>query len=230
MRLWWLVALLVAAGCGSGRAASFDCRRAAGVVERAVCADPKLSALDERALAAYTAAAAALGVGEAPDYRDPVAGLLLAGNRDWGAARDRCGAANCLLELYLRRIGVLGFRPDAQAPTRLDGLIGRYGTIVEPARELVVMRGGADSVLVRATVGVGEAGCSFNGIGRSDGRGGLLVTHVDFDATQAGDHAIRLAPTRLGLGLSHAVKGDDVSARFCGGGGSLEQPFPRRTE
>ncbi len=231
MRRLFVLAAMLAIGAPAAHAASFDCKRAATVVERAVCADPRLSALDEREVAAYTAAAAALTIGETPDDRDPVSGLLLLGHQDWSAARDRCGAATaCLLSQYQRRIAVLGFHPDPQAATRLDGWVGRYGTSIDPPREMVIMHATGDSVLVGIIVGSGDGSCSFNGIGRPDGRGGLLVTHKDFDTTKSGDHAIRVSPTRLGLGTEHASRADDVSARFCTAGGSLQQPFPKRSE
>jgi uncharacterized protein len=43
------LALLLSVGVGSvGQAASFDCNKAATETEIAICADPELSALDER--------------------------------------------------------------------------------------------------------------------------------------------------------------------------------------
>lgn len=228
MRLLLLLAIL-AVFPQAARAASFDCQRAETVVEKTICGDAKLSALDDREVAAYAAAATTLDIGDTPDFRDPVADLLSQGHKAWTAERDRCGAAaNCLLAQYLRRLAVLEFRPDARAATPLDRLIGRYGTSILPERELVVMRGTADSVLVHVAVGSGAAACSFNGIGRLAGAGRLLVTHKDFDGSRQGDSAVGLAPTRLGLEVTSAKRGDDVSAKFCGPGGALEQPFPRR--
>lgn len=48
-----MFALLSLAGIATARAASFDCAKARAGVEKAVCADPKLSEYDERIAAAY---------------------------------------------------------------------------------------------------------------------------------------------------------------------------------
>ena len=218
--------VLLCIGSSAG-AASFDCKRAATVTERAICADPALSALDERAVAAYAAAIDALGISD--DERDPVGDLLLKGHVQWNAVRNQCGAATpCLLGHYLRRIAVLEFKPDPQAPSPLDPIIGRYGIGVEPTRELVVMAAPGGLALVRVTVTSTDWNCAFNGIGRLDKTGALRVVRADFDNTTQGEHALILTPTRLGFAVRHADAKDGVSARFCGAGGSLEHPFPRR--
>jgi hypothetical protein len=69
--------------------------------------------------------------------------------------------------------------------------------------------------------------CDFAGVGRLDGAGRLRVTRPDFDGTAQGPHTVILTPTRIGLALSNADKADDVSAKVCGDGGSLDQPYPR---
>lgn len=225
MRFAVLFVLLCASS--SAGAASFDCKRVATVTERTICAEPALSSLDERAVAAYTAAIDALGISD--DERDPVGDLLLKGHGQWNAARNRCAAAStCLLQQYLRRIAVLEFKPDSQAPSPLDPITGRYGTTIEPVRELVIMAAPGGLSLVRVTVTSADWNCAFNGIGRPDKAGALRVVRADFDKTTQGDHALILTPTRLGLTIRHADPKDDVSARFCGAGGSLEHPFPRR--
>jgi uncharacterized protein len=223
--LAFLFALMV---CHAAAAASFDCKKAATSVERAICSDAALSTLDERAVAAYAAASEALGIGE--DDKDPMGELFLRSHTEWTAARNRCGAAtNCLLAQYLRRVGVLGFKPDPQAASPLDPFVGSFGIGVEPVRDLVVMRGPGDVALVRVTVKSADWSCDFRGVGRLDKAGGLRVVRADYDGTQQGEHAVVLTPTRLGLALKQADPKDDVSARFCGAGGSLEQPFPRRS-
>lgn len=235
MRLLVLLAVLLAApilplAAPVARAASFDCTKAATVTEHAICADPALSALDDRAFAAFTDTSQALGLANA-DFNNPMANLLLAGHQDWTAARDRCGAVHsCLLQQYLRRLAVLSFHPDPQAPSPLDAFVGSFGTPVDPERDLLVMRAPGNVVLVHVTVNAADWSCDFSGIGRLDRSGGLLVQRPDFDGTAQGVHAILLTPTSWGVTLSHASKDDDVSARFCGAGGSLEQPFPRRQD
>lgn len=211
---------------GGAEAASFDCAKAMNAIERSICAEPALSQLDERAVAAYSDAVETLGLAEDDD---PQADLLLKGHQEWSAARSRCGAVpNCLLQQYLRRLAVLGYKPDPQAAGPLDGLVGRYGTPVEPARELVIMAAPGNVVLVNLRVTSADWSCSFTGIGRSDGAGGLKVVRNEAKGPNQGARSLILSPTRLGLGARHADPGDDVSARYCGAGGSLAQPFPRR--
>jgi uncharacterized protein len=225
MRLAILLAALLAP-C-TAMAASFDCKGAATPTEHAICADPKLSALDERTFKAYTDAATTFGVSDAPDFRNPIADLLLRGHEAWSQARDHCGAdGSCLLAQYLRRIAVLTYHPDAQAHGPADSFIGRYAISVDPQRELVVMSAPGGAVLVHVSVHSLDWTCDFGGVGRLDG-GRLRVTRADFDGTMQGPHSIILTKTRLGLALSNADHADDVSAKFCGDGGSLDQPYPR---
>jgi uncharacterized protein len=225
MRVALLLALLCAAHPAA--AASFDCARPASATERAICGDAKLSALDERAVAAYTAAANTFGVADSTDFKNPIVDALLRGYQEWTAQRNRCGTdTNCLLTQYLRRIAVLTYHPDPQAASPLDSFIGRYAIAIDPARELVVMRGAGNTVLVHIGVNSADWSCDFAGIGRPDGSGKLRVVRTDFDGTMGGDHAVLLAPTRVGMGVANARAGDDVSARFCTGG-SLDQPYPR---
>ena len=219
--------LVVLLFCCDAQAASFDCARAATVVEKAICADKAVSSLDERAVAAYSDAVTTLGLSD--DERDPAANLLIKGHQDWTAARNRCGpATNCLLQQYLRRLAVLTYKPDSQAASPADPLVGRYGTAVDPTRELLIMTAPGGVTLVHIAVNAKEWNCSFTGIGRPDGAGGMRVVRTDFDGTSQGDHTILLVPTRLGLASKHADARDNVSAKFCGAGGSLEHPFPRR--
>jgi uncharacterized protein len=226
MRLAVSLALLFATHTAA--AASFDCTKPASPTERAICGDQKLSALDDRAVAAYTSAATTFGVADSADFKNPIVDLLLRGHQEWTAQRNRCGTdTSCLLSQYLRRITVLTYHPDPQAPSPVDAVIGRYAIAVNPARELVVMRAPGDAVLVHIGVRSADWTCDFAGIGRLDRGGKLRVVRADFDATMGGDHAVMLTPTRLGMAVGNARAGDDISARFCTGGGSLDQPYPR---
>lgn len=212
---------------GAAEAASFDCKRAATPVERTICADPALSQLDERTVGAYGAAVETLGISD--DLNDPSGDLMLRGHQEWSAARNRCGAtSSCLLQQYLRRLAVLGFKPDSLAPSALDPAIGRYGTPVDPPRELVVMAAPGGAALVNIRVSAADWTCVFTGVGKAEAGGALRVTRADFDGTAHGPHAVLLTPSRLGFLVRHADAKDNVSAQFCGAGGSLEHPFPRR--
>jgi len=226
MRLAVLLAFLFAAHAAA--AASFDCKKPGSPTERAVCGDARLSALDDRAFAAYSAVADTFGAGEGADFQDPSVDLLLRGHQDWTTARNRCGTdTNCLLSQYLRRIAVLTYHPDPQAAAPVDKFVGRYAISVDPARELVVMRAPGDAVLVHIGVRSGDSRCEFSGIGRLQAGGKLRVVRTDYDKSMGGDHAVLLSQSRLGVALSNANPSDDISARFCTGGLSLDQPYPR---
>ena len=222
-----LVALL--APC-TAMAASFDCKGAATTTEHAICADPKLSALDERTFKAYTDAAGTFGISDAPDFRNPIADLLLRGHEAWSQARDHCGTdGSCLLAQYLRRIAVLTYHPDPQAHGPADRLIGRYAISIEPARELVVMSAPGGVVLVH--VSDGGRGClladALAGFGHdvgeleSCGLRGLLGLAGSAQSELRGNHR-GLVQRRLGRGLAHYLirrhpdqSGEYRSCRFC---------------
>lgn len=222
-----VVLLWVLMFAGPTWAASFDCSRAATPVERTICADAALSQLDERTVAAYGTVAETLAVSD--DINDPIGDLLLKGHQEWSAARNRCGtAAPCMMQLYLRRLAVLSYKPDSGAPSPLDPVIGRYGTPVDPPREMVIMAAPGGLALVNIRVNATDWTCVFSGIGKAEAGGAIRVNRPDFDGNAHGGHALLLTPTRLGFQVRHADAKDDVSAQFCGVGGSLENPFPRR--
>jgi uncharacterized protein len=226
--MWVVVLLVVLFAAYPAAAASFDCARPASAVERAICADPKLSALDDRAFAAYNAVADTFGVAGSTDFKNPVVDLLLRGHQEWTADRNRCGTdTSCLLAQYLRRIAVLTYHPDPQAPAPIDPFVGRYAISVDPTRELVVMRAPGGVALVHISVSSADWNCDFGGVGRLDRSGKLRVVRTDFDDSMGGDHAVLLTPTRTGMAVSNARAGDDISAQFCTSGGSFDQPYPR---
>ena len=88
------------ASAGTGHAASFDCARAKSKIEKAICADPLLSDLDENLGHYYGGAAETLRDG---------ASCLKADQRVWvKTVRDACGAKTaCLKDAYLNRLGAL---------------------------------------------------------------------------------------------------------------------------
>jgi uncharacterized protein len=98
------------AAASSAQAASFDCAKAATAVERAICANPELSSLDEQAADYYRGA------------RDTTVGksapaCLLADQRAWLQVRNRCTDDACLKRSYLDRLSEL----DKLQPARRAG-------------------------------------------------------------------------------------------------------------
>lgn len=93
--------MLLAPGVPPAAAASFDCAKARTPDERAVCADPTLSALDSEMGALWFAYSRfPLLMGASGARRDEA--------QDFLATRAKCGAdAGCIARVYRARIGVL---------------------------------------------------------------------------------------------------------------------------
>ena len=109
LRRMMSVAVLSLAFAPGVSAASFDCAKASSVVEKAVCADPALSNLDEYLGHYYGAALVELGDG---------ASCLKADQRNWvKTTRNACGGKTaCLITVYLARLATLdGLQPGASA-------------------------------------------------------------------------------------------------------------------
>ena len=84
----------------SALAASFDCAKAAGDVEKAICKDPGLSELDGQLQGAYQKAAAVV----APSNKD----ALVKEQRNWiKYVRNACAGDTCLRDAYTSRIALL---------------------------------------------------------------------------------------------------------------------------
>jgi uncharacterized protein len=81
----------------SAQAASFDCAKASSFVEKAICSDQQLSAMDDQLARLYKAARADSS-GNA---------TLEAEQKAWLSSRDRCADAACLKKAYVDRIKAL---------------------------------------------------------------------------------------------------------------------------
>lgn len=102
-----MIAFLLAGGHAS--AAAFDCTKAKSKPEKALCADPLVSRLDDDLARYYAVAIEGLQDG---------ANCLKADQRRWvKTVRDGCGSnATCLKTAYLERLGSLdGLQPGASA-------------------------------------------------------------------------------------------------------------------
>lgn len=96
----FLATLCVALSSAAVHAASFDCAKAKGSIEKAICADETLSNLDEYLGNYYGGASEALHDGTS---------CLKADQRTWvKKVRDACGTkTDCLQKAYLERLGTL---------------------------------------------------------------------------------------------------------------------------
>ena len=114
MRCAISAAVLSLAFSTAAMAAGFDCSKAQSAVEKAVCADPALSDLDEYLGRYYSAALETLGDG---------ASCLKADQRIWlKTIRNPCGGnPSCLSAAYLARLATLdGLQPGASALKNVD--------------------------------------------------------------------------------------------------------------
>ncbi len=99
MRLALFLAALSIAGPAA--AASFDCTKAATPDERAICANPRLSALDVLVDRAYRQARAQIGA-HPDDLYPGYATRALTDARSFAARKRRCGAdAGCLVAAHV---------------------------------------------------------------------------------------------------------------------------------
>ena len=85
---------------------SFSCAAAVNQVERAICADPRLSALDAQTASLYQRARA-----NAADT-----GTLADEQTAWLYRRNRCGDAGCIRESYAERRAEIGRWLDSGDP------------------------------------------------------------------------------------------------------------------
>jgi len=123
-----LIATLLA--CSAAGAASFDCKKAATLTEKMICANGKVSDLDEHLGRYYFAARAAVGHG---------ASCLVKNQREWIARRNACKDAACLERLYLSRLAELdALQPGATAIRNLElPLVKTLVWIEGPAEDTV---------------------------------------------------------------------------------------------
>lgn len=97
IRIQAIVGLCIALLSWSATAAGFDCAKAVSFVEKAVCADKRLSELDDALASAYKETAA--------NAADPAS--LKSGQLAWLKTRNACQDLDCLLALYKKRIRFL---------------------------------------------------------------------------------------------------------------------------
>jgi uncharacterized protein len=146
---------------GTAQAASFPCDKARTAVEKAICADADVSALDEHLGQYYAAARSVLKA---------AASCLASDQRNWlRSRRDACTDAACLRQAYLQRLAELD--PMQPGATRIRYLelprVKALAWIVPPAEatpineaKLLVAQGvilneisGGDGYVLRANDG-----------------------------------------------------------------------------
>ncbi|QCO05190.1 lysozyme inhibitor LprI family protein [Azospirillum argentinense] len=205
-------------------AAGFPCSKATTPTEKAICADPALSALDERLAATYRAALEHLS-GASPE--EGAAGAAVkADQRAWLRERDSCGAdAACLRRAYDRRMAILSFRSDpATPPSPVGRYVGRFDHEGFIGIAALALRNGTVAVSVSgAEPTAGRWVCNFSGIGRLDDQGRLTVGTPDAE----GGGLILVAEEGGGIAIPDLEPNRAASGYWCGHNGSFIWTYRR---
>ncbi|WP_395683583.1 lysozyme inhibitor LprI family protein [Dokdonella sp.] len=163
-------AVALSLATGTATAASFDCGKATTRIEHAVCANTRLSQLDEQLAQAYRSA-----VGSAQ------AGSIRQTQRDWMRTRDACASDACLEREYAQRLAAL--QAPANAPAGdVSGTYERIGT-GEDSAELTIARAGDGRLHVSGNaLWVGNAETGNVHTGEVDGTFALEGDRLHYDA------------------------------------------------
>ncbi|KAA0687829.1 lysozyme inhibitor LprI family protein [Azospirillum brasilense] len=213
-----LLALPIAA-----TAASFPCSKATTPTEKAICADPALSALDEKLAATYRAALERLS-GASPE--EGAAGAAVkADQRAWLRDRDSCRAdAACLRRAYDGRLAVLSFRSDPATPSPAGRYVGRFDHEGFISVAAIALRNGTVAVSVSgAEPTAGRWVCDFSGIGRLDDQERLIVGTPDAE----GGGLILVAAKDGGVVIPDLEPNRAASGYWCGHNGSFIWTYRR---
>ena len=202
MRTCTAASILLAFAPIHAHAASFDCMKATSAVERTICANPRLSRLDEELATAFRAM---LGTVANPD-------ALRGRQRDWLRERDACADDACLERLYTRRVAGLRAGTQSIEATRASAL-GVYERRIdgEPdphAATLTIAAGSGDRIRITGeATWVGNAETDNVHVGEVDGSAPLEGNHARYDVDGC-SFAIEFVPDAL-------IVSDDNGA--CGG-------------
>lgn len=169
--------LIVIGGISNVYAASFNCSKASSKVEKAICADPELSKLDEDMAAAYKEMLKA----------HPLPEFIQARQRDWLSLNKYCDAKKfneCLKKNYKEQIAKLTFNPSTQiysSSKKFSFTGGDMVVEITPETSRMIVWGGfAQHNLASQEQGKPVyTGCEFDGILR-----GKSMTSAVGDAGQ----------------------------------------------
>lgn len=204
-RLLWITALCQ--GTAMVEAASFPCEKANSRIEKDICADPELSALDEHLGRYYAAARTDLEEG---------ADCLKADQRHWlEAVRDGCADRACLKSVYLDRLSELD-------PLQPGGVAVKHLTLPLRPALVWVIPPAADALANPRAKPLETRGILVNEVSEGEGfvlrtpegESYLLVPLMFF----AGKTVERLPELAKAVGTSYLVRGhadkDDRGRRF----------------
>ncbi|MCW2238951.1 lysozyme inhibitor LprI family protein [Azospirillum canadense] len=224
MRGCTLLVLSLLAAPSLAQAASFPCAKASTPTEKAICADPGLSKLDEQLSAAYRAALNQLS-GSSPEEGQAQT-VLKADQRAWLGERNACGGDQaCLKTAQERRLAVLSFHPAPGAPSPVDAFAGVFEYKGVMTLAILPLRNGQAAVSISgAEPTSGRWVCDFSGVGQVKGDGRLTVGTPDAD----GNGVVIETRGTSGLEIPDNDANQAVSTNWCGAGGSFVLPYRRK--
>jgi hypothetical protein len=144
---------------------------------------------------------------------------LRASQRAWIAERDRCGRDRaCLRRHYERRLAVLTFQPDPEAPEPVDRFVGRF-TDGRQATAAILRLAPDRALILMSDIETSTARwiCEFQGLGQIGADGRTLV------ASTPDLPGYELRMTARGLELEDLSGGD-----WCGVSGAIASPLQRQ--
>jgi uncharacterized protein YecT (DUF1311 family) len=166
------------------QAASFNCSQARRPVERMICDDARLSALDDQLASAYQAATSADG---SPQIR--------VAQRNWIARRDRCAAVSCVMDAYEQRLAELsgadrvagGARPaeTVAAAGAENGMYCKFGR--GNSYDMLLVRQGAKDGLLFGLSSWTPSGSHFGVAGTARRVGAGWRYEADMSASDPGE-------------------------------------------
>lgn len=199
-------------GASPATGPSFDCHKAQSFVEKSICSDEALAALDLRMSEAFKSVVS----------QSAPATSLRAEQREWIKVRDACTEIACIKASYESRLGVLESW-DPQGVKELDSMVGTHQRASRCAECkpdcMQVKRISA----TRAQLFVFASGANSHACGAESLE---LVSLFPIRFANA-DGAIEVEVDGGKL-ILHEVQSDRIGSAFCGANASLDDlAFPK---
>lgn len=188
-------------GFGAAQSASFNCAKAKGKIEKAICADQLLSNLDEYLGRYYGGASETLKDGAA---------CLKTDQRAWvKTVRDACGTkTSCLKEVYLKRLGTLdSLQPGFSQLKNVDlPRVPALVTTLPPAVDSVPAKPGkAMKVTGKLVYEIEDIYNQGYGVKPDGGKSAAFIFDMDFGSSPT--HEIVKELTEQGANARYEVRG-----------------------
>lgn len=219
-----LALFLIAAVLLPTRASALECNRAKTPTDITICHDAGLTALNERLTKVYLEALRIIGGDDRA--QSPGYWALRSDQTAWLKERAQCAIdADCVRTATERRIGVLSFNPDKDAPAPSDRFVGSYAGIGGPLNLWIMgLTNGKVLVAVNSVPGRPGSVCDYSGVGRIT-RDGRLVAGKP---TPKGGGGVILDLIDHGIEIADIPENRSASILNCGQHASIVMAYRRR--